>query len=113
MPVVGYDVQQHVDGIEYRVTTVGDTVVQAHKKELLDGVGNFVWHWVGVDGVRANGIIPLCKKALGNVPGGDYSMFGWDIIVGKDGPIVIEINTSPGVNEHTAQRIVTQIERMI
>lgn len=106
------DVQKHIEGQEYRVITVGDVVVQAHRKEQLEGVGNFDWNWCGVDGVRTNGIIPTIKDAVTSIPDWQYTVFGWDVIV-ADRPYVIEINTSPGVNEATAKRIVDQIERIL
>jgi hypothetical protein len=106
------DTQSHINGIEYRVLTVGDVVVQAARKERIDDSFNFEWTWVGVDGIRSNGIIPHIKSAIENIPDWLYTVFGWDIIVG-DRPYVLEINTSPGVNEHTAKRIVKQIERII
>ena len=110
---VGGDVQQHVDGVEFRVNTVGSVIVQAHKKLLTDTIGNFIWEWCGVDGIRANGIIPLIKEAANSIPNFEHTVFGWDIIVGSDGPRVIEINTSPGVNEPTARRIAGQIRKVI
>jgi hypothetical protein len=106
-------VQKHVDGVEFRVITVGEFIVQAHRKEVLPGVGNFVWHWTGVEGVGKNGIIPHVKEAISFVPNHVRTVFGWDIIVDKDRPYTIEINTSPGVNELTAARIVRAIRDSI
>ena len=107
------DRQTHIDGTEYRVLTVGDVIVQASLKELTHGVGNFIWHWCGVRGIRDLGIIPLVKEAVQNIPNWNWTMFGWDVIVDSNRPYVIEINTSPGVNSSTAKRIIQQIERMI
>lgn len=112
--VFGGDIQQHVEGDEFRVNTVGDVIVQAHRKKVTDTLGDFIWDWIGVDGIRQNGIIPFVKEAACRIPNYEYSVLGWDIIVGDEGgPKVIEINTSPGVNEPTAQRIVKQIERIV
>jgi hypothetical protein len=94
------DVQRHISGLEYRVNTVGSVVVQAHRKE-----GHENWEWVGVEGVRKNGIIPLLKAAVEAIPHGYSSTLGWDIIVAEDKPYVLEANTSAGVNEPTARRI--------
>jgi hypothetical protein len=115
--VIPGDVQEHIEGVEYRVITVGDVVVQAHKKELInDGwppiPTGFEWSWVGVRGVSSNGIIPAVKNAITKIPFGERTVLGWDIIVrDRNQPFIIEINTSPGVNDATAQRIVSQIER--
>lgn len=109
-----WDVQKHIEGIEYRVVTVGNVVVQAHRKDNrteIDDSLMFLWNWVGVKGVSNNGIIPLVKKAVELIPNGDFSMFGWDIIVSEGRPYIIEGNSSPGVNNTTAKRIVGQIVR--
>lgn len=111
--VMGGETQEHVEGTEYRVNTVGDMVVQAHVKNPLDRVGSFEWEWCGVDAIRKNGIIPLLKDAVDKVPDSEYSVLGWDVIVGPDRPYIIECNTSPGVNGPTAERIVNQIERIL
>jgi len=91
---------------------VGDAIVQASIKEPLNGVGNFNWKWVGLDGIRSNGIIPLIKSAIEDIPHWHRTIFGWDVIV-DDKPWVIEINTSPGVNDASAKRIVEQIEKVV
>jgi hypothetical protein len=106
------DRQTHIDGLEYRVVTVGDVIVQAFLKEHTGRVGIFNWSWVGLNGIRNKGIIPLIKAAIPNVPNWEFTIFGWDIMV-SDRPYVLEINTSPGVNNATASRIVKQIERMV
>ncbi len=95
------DYQQHIHGTEYRVNTVGTTVVQAHTKEGHDN-----WEWCGLQGIRKNGIIPLLKEAIETIPYGDRSLIGWDIIVNEERPYIIEANTSAGVNAPTAARIV-------
>lgn len=108
------DVQEHLEGEEFRVNTVGDVVVQATRKEHVNGLGtDFVWNWVGVDGIKRSGIIPLVKRAMEEVPFSRHTVFGWDILVCSRGPRVLEINTSPGVNTATAKRIVEQIQRSL
>lgn len=109
-----WDIQKHIDGPEYRVITVGKKVVQASKKEKGGThASGFSFTWVGVGSVKGMGIIPLLHKAVGAIPGGDRSILGWDIIVGDDKPYIIETNTSPGVNEATALRIVKEIRRVV
>lgn len=109
------ELQRHIDGDEYRVVTVGDKVVQASRKinvEWINGRHHFDYEWCGVKGVSRNGIIPLLHEAVALIPGGEQSVLGWDIIVGER-PYIIECNTSPGVNEPTARRIVDAMENNI
>lgn len=111
----GYDLQKHIEGTEYRVITVGELVVQATRKTnavWVNGRHSFDWQWIGVVGARqVSGLIPLAKRAVGLVPNGPRTVLGWDIISGTDGGVyVIECNSSPGVNEATARRIVRAIQ---
>lgn len=104
-----WDMQLHIEGTEYRVITVGPVIVQAHRKTRDDSKRGFLWEWVGVQGIRKGGIIPLVKRAVEAVPDGDFTVIGWDLIVGEDRPYIIEANSSPGVNDATAERIVRAI----
>lgn len=107
----GCDIQKHIEGTEFRVITVGNLVVQASRKNApVNGVRD--WTWVGVGGIKQNGIIPLLKRAVELVPNGTRTVFGWDVIV-ADRPYIIEANSSPGVNDSTARRIIQQIERTL
>ena len=113
-----WDIQKHIEGTEFRVITVGNSVVQAHRKQrsTLPGLEidfGFEWSWVGVGGIKNNGLIPLVKKAVALIPNGDRSVVGWDCIVGEAGAYIIEGNTSPGVNDATARRIVEAIQRLV
>lgn len=106
------EVQEHIEGDEFRVITVGNRVVQASRKvncEWNNGRHYFDYEWCGVNGIRNNGAIPLLKRAVEMVPGYVHSVLGWDIIV-DDRPYIIECNTSPGINEATARRIVAAME---
>jgi len=108
------DIQRHISGTEYRVITVGATLVQASRKDRDADypVGQFDWHWVGLDGIRDSGIISHIKSATQEIPDWPDTVFGWDVIL-ADKPYVIEINTSPGVNEASANRIVEQIGKVL
>lgn len=105
------DVQAHIEGTEYRVLTVGDVVVQATRK--TGSAPTFEFEWVGVQGINKSGIIPYLKEAIASIPKGQFSVIGWDIIVGDNGPRIIEANTSPGVNSASAARVVAQIREML
>jgi hypothetical protein len=112
------DTQEHIEGIEYRIITVGDRLVQASRKEpQSEGwppiPTGFNWHWIGVDGVADNGIIPQIKQAVLLIPYWETTILGWDIIVDDIKPYVIEVNSCPGVNEATAQRIVKAMGKAI
>lgn len=101
---MAFDVQRHIEGTEYRVNTVGDTIIQAHTKE-----GHENWEWCGLEGIRKNGIIPMVKEAVASVPYGDRSFIGWDIIHDGTRPYILEANTSPGIGMATAQRVVNYL----
>ncbi len=111
------DTQEHLTGKEYRIVTVGESVVQASLKGARrtkhNGRNDFAYTWVGVQSIKKTGIIPLLKGAVGKVPGGDRSVFGWDVLLTKgDGPFVLECNTAPGVNDATAKRIITKVREL-
>jgi len=109
--------QVHVAGDEYRILTVGDRVVQASKKierrTTIGGRNDFTYSWVGVEGVRQRGFIPAVKEAVAAVPDFEQTVFGWDVIHDGERPYIIECNTSPGVNEATAGRIVEAVRNAI
>lgn len=107
------ETQSHIAGSEYRVISVGDIVVQASRKDQIgETIGEFDWTWIGVNGIRNNGIIPVVKEAVRLIPFWNRTVFGWDFIVSEDNgrPFVIEINSCPGVNDATARRIVDAID---
>lgn len=103
----GYDDQVHIEGTEYRVVTVGDRVVQQHKRT---GVENErVYTWLPADSLPT-GLRPMVKSAAENL--GGHNVIAWDTIVDEDGrPFILEGNTSPGLNEYTAERIRDEMER--
>jgi hypothetical protein len=113
---MGWDRQEHIEGTEYRIITVGDRVVQASRKgerrTALNGRNDFEYTWIGVEGIRQGGFIPLLKEAIGKVPGGGFSVFGWDVLHDGTRPYIIECNTSPGVNDATAARIINEVRRI-
>jgi hypothetical protein len=116
--VIGSESQRHVTGIEYRVISVGDKIVQASKKMPINEgwppiPTGFEFEWVGVKGIAKTGIIPYIHEAIKFVPFSKYSIIGWDVIVTDIQPYIIEANTSPGVNEATAERIISVVKEII
>lgn len=112
IPLPGRDLQRHIEGSEYRVISVGRRVVQSHLKsniEWTDGQHEADWEWAGVTAIKGTGIIGLVHKAVDLVPNGEHTVFGWDIIL-ADKPYIIEANSSPGVNDATAGRIMKAIK---
>lgn len=107
--------QRHVVGHEYRIVTVGDKVVQASRKGerrlKTNGRNEFDYEWIGVEGVKQGGFIPLLKESIESIPGGGRSVIGWDVIHNGETPFILEANTSPGVNEATAGRIISAIRK--
>jgi len=116
---VGYDgdAQRDIVGAEYRIVTVGDRIVQASRKgerrTLPNGRNDFGYTWIGVEGIRNDGFIPFLKEAVGTVPGGVWSVLGWDVLHDGDVPTIIEVNTCPGVNSATAGRIVSAVKGLL
>lgn len=116
---VGYngDTQRHIGGTEYRIVTVGHSIVQASRKgerrTLRNGRNHFAYTWIGVKGIKADGFIPLIKRSLEDIPGAESSILGWDVLYDGQKPYVIEINTCPGVNQATANRIVTKVRELL
>jgi hypothetical protein len=107
------DAQVHIEGTEYRINTVADKVVQVHTKGNRDSNGNrnkFDYTWVGLDAIRTGGFIPLIKESVRSIPSWSNSVLAWDIIHDGERPYVIEINTSPGMNQATASRIYRSME---
>jgi len=101
------DVQQHINGTEYRVITVTNKVVQVSERHGENG--NRSYSWVGVSNAP-RGLIPLAKQAAAMLSG--KNVIGWDLIVDAQGNwYILEGNACPGVNTATANRILDEIER--
>ncbi len=108
---VGEDIQREIIGQEFRILTVGEKVVQASEKRervFRGGRNEFTYEWVGVQGVSRGGIIPVLKEVTRLLPD-PLAVVGWDIIHDGARPYILEGNTSPGVNEATAARIISAL----
>ena len=107
------DVQQHIDGQEYRVITVGEKVVQVTKRDGGVLASDRVYEWVGVTGCDSD--VKDVARMASNLLGSDKTIIGWDVIKptrtdGYELPFILEGNACPGVNAATAGRILDAIE---
>ena len=100
------DVQQHVEGQEYRVVTVGDRIVQASTSE------GRVYTWEGVKSLPR--VLHLAAKYAAGLLPTDYTVVGWDFIVVDGGEVfLLEGNSSLGVNAATAGRVLSAMGRRL
>ena len=107
-PAPGWDVQEHIKGNEYRVVTVGNRVVQQHRRLGPNTDRSYVW--LPADELPHR-VRPTAKLAASRIPGAN--VIAWDFIVRTEDnePFILEGNTSPGINENTALRIITEMNR--
>lgn len=101
----GCDLQKHVEGVEYRVVTVGPVVVQVSQRVDTDPDEGRVYRWVGVKNAPPP-VKSIARYAAAHLPH-IRTIIGWDIIFNPDTRkvYILEGNTSPGVNFETAGRI--------
>ena len=102
------DVQQHIDGQEYRVITVGEKVVQVTKRDGGHLASDRVYTWVGVNAAPMS-VTGIARKAAGMLDN-DKTIIGWDVIEDDMNAYILEGNSCPGVNEATANRILDAVE---
>lgn len=103
-----WDLQTHIEGQEYRLVTVNGTVVQCSERHGSNGERAYTWR-----GVREapRGSIPLVKRASEYLE--KSSIIAWDIIADDSKCYILEANTAPGVNSHTARRITEAVIRLV
>ena len=104
---IGADVQQHIDGQEYRVITVGEKVVQVMKRTGGHLASDRVYTWVGVEGCDSE-VKAVARKAAMKLAN-SKTIIGWDVIQGERA-YILEGNSCPGVNAATANRILNAVE---
>lgn len=104
-----WDWQEHVDGQEYRLVTVGDKIVQDF--ERFGDNGEREYHWIRMSEVSSD-LKAIVRAAAASLPG--TNVVAWDAIVTQEGrPYIFEGNTCPGMSERTAERIVRQIREQL
>ena len=111
--VLGHEdaIQMYVPGDEYRVVIVCGKIVQASRKH--GSFGDFDYEWVGVQHLRDIGVLDWCRAVAERCVNvfGKWHLLGMDMIISQDQPYLIELNSCPGVNEHTGRRVGAMLER--
>lgn len=104
-----WDTQVHIEGDEYRVILVNDKVVQSFMRvDRNNDPTDREYSWVGV--VNLDPEVKKRAKQFASVLGEYNFVLGLDIIRSRDGVVyILEANSSPGLNEATAGRVVKQI----
>ena len=104
------DVQKHISGQEFRVITVGHKVVQVTKRDGGHLSSDRIYSWVGVHDAPA--IVKDVARLAARELLSSKTIIGWDVISDPDtSAYILEGNSCPGVNEHTAHRILNAVER--
>jgi len=104
-----WDWQMHVVGQEYRLITVGHKIVQDFMRHGSNG--DRTYEWVAMKDTPLP-IKRMARLAASRLPG--HNVIAWDMLLTEEGaPYLFEGNTCPGVNEDTARRIVTEMEKAI
>ena len=101
------DVQQHIEGQEYRVITVGEKVVQVMKRTGGHLASDRVYTWVGVQG--CDSIVKAAARKAAMKLANSNTIIGWDVI-DNGRAYILEGNSCPGVNVATAGRILDAVE---
>ncbi len=103
-----WDCQQHVEGTEYRVITVGRRAVQGFIREGTNN--NRTYSWTGLANTPDE-VLTLARQAAKELP--HNSLRAWDLIQAPDRTYILESNSSPGMNDATAERVRDEISRQI
>lgn len=101
------DVQEHINGTEYRVVTVGPVVVQCSRRDGANHAREYTW--VGVE--NAPGPVASIARYASSLLPSPRTVIGWDVIQSTDRVFILEGNTCPGMNENTARRVFDMIQQ--
>ena len=101
-----WDWQEHIVGQEYRIITVGHRIVQDSLRYGENGHREYVWTPMGRVPTEVK---EVARTAARTVRGSN--VIAWDVIApaAGGGAYILEGNTSPGMSEPTARRIVDEI----
>ena len=103
-----WDWQKHIEGTEYRIITVGNRIVQ---NLVRSGPNNDrVYNWLPMADVDRN-LKRMVRRAAALLQG--YNILAWDAIISDEGTFIFEANSCPGMSPQTAQRVVTEADRLI
>ena len=101
------DVQRHIEGLEFRVITVGLKVVQVSRRSGPDDDRTYTW--VGVHDTTMP-VKEVAREATRRLDS-EKTIIGWDVIQSTSSSVyILEGNSCPGVNEATANRILDAVE---
>lgn len=105
----GWDIQRHIDGEEFRIISVGSKLVQGFRR--MGDNNNRRYEWTGTAQAPRN-VRKVVRMGIANIarivdqnPETLPVVLGWDTIINRDGAWLLEVNTAPGLNQFTAQRI--------
>ena len=102
-----WDWQEHINGQEYRLVTVGHRLVQDFLRHGENG--NRSYEWLPMREVPQE-LKRMVRLAATRVEGNN--VIAWDTIVDETGqPYLLEGNTCPGVTAPTVRRITEEMER--
>lgn len=102
-----WDWQQHVEGQEYRLITVGHMVVQDFYRHGLNGEREY--EWVRMRDTPSE-LKEMARAAAQRIPGNN--IIAWDMVWSNEDEraYIFEGNTCPGVSTPTVQRIMNIID---
>lgn len=104
-----WDWQQHVDGQEYRLITVGKRIVQNFAR--YGDNGDREYHWVRMFEMP-EALKDMVRGAAAMLEG--TNVIAWDTILTPEGvPYLFEGNSCPGMSAPTAGRIYREVMRQI
>jgi len=103
-----WDWQQHIEGPEFRIVTVGHKIVQNLRRHGENGERTY--EWIRMRQVDKD-MKDLVREAARRVPG--HNILAWDVIQGDDRPYILEANACPGMSENTARRIIEQARLVV
>lgn len=103
-----WDWQQHIEGQEWRLVTVGERLVQCMMRNGPNGNRRYTWNRMNQTPMILK---ELAREAARRLNG--RNVVGWDLIEQGDTAYILEGNSCPGVGRETANRVVKEITRQM